>query len=643
MALTQAFPRMALLGRSIPKRTSGESQCGDLIVLLDGLNEAPVAAQTVVRWLQASLPWMRRNRVRLIVTSLPETWELVSGGVPNDELYFEGAAAARPDSAQAPAVPVTDFNEQEALNAAEMYSLDPALIDIPAFRHPLTLRMLRDGSSWKQSHSVYDLFRDYFRAVFARVRSTSESAHPEVFCWSSMIGIARSMRSRSTLWIDAPQYYGIFGSATSLANSFIASHLLVAGTDGLRFTFDELAFCLIASLPLSEVEQQLRSPSILEVASGDELFGDSLPLILSKLEKEGDQQQVARILAAIAQSEHDEFGFTSFRAHQIFLRSIRYLRDPAPYYEYIHQFVSACAAVSDPYLEDTHSLLPYCALPALAVEQRYELLRVVALRELDTGWREKDWEDLSYSEFWQDPHRTDFVTFTKYELDNNSQQFLEELFRWLQDTARLKAHDSHPEARLSEVASAVLFFCGKDLIATVTDRLAQDFEKDGYRSLLRLFAKKRHSEIAAAIERWNLSPTPQSDLAMVSCVSTLLERKDLQGDVVERLGGTTEEVLRRSNSAELIQMCLGVLLRVPSRVEGALARIEQIVKDPECIFDPYNLIAIENKYPSRAFTILQTLARNNRRRREDAYYVMSALVIPDDPTRIFGFCFTAFS
>jgi hypothetical protein len=133
------------------------------------------------------------------------------------------------------------------------------------------------------------------------------------------------------------------------------------------------------------------------------------------------------------------------------------------------------------------------------------LLRLVALRESDGGWRWKDWEDLSYLEFWQGRTRTEFVSFVKHELDHNSQRFIEELFSWLQIATRLKARDSHPEARLMDLASRVLFFSGDDLLVTVTDRLARDFEKDGHQSLLILFAERRRREMVVAIERWKLS------------------------------------------------------------------------------------------------------------------------------------------
>jgi hypothetical protein len=634
-ALSHTSPRIPLLKHTIPQRNSVERKSGDLIVLLDGLNEAPVMVQTIVRWFQASLPWMKANRVRLIVTSLPETWDLISVGIPQDDLYCD-APSAKQDSRQTKFVPVSDFSEKEALNAAGLYVLDPAFIDIPAFRHPLTLRMLRDGISWKQSHSIFDLFRDYFKAVFARVRSMSQSVYSDAFCWSAMSGIARSMRSRSSLWIDAEQYFEIFGSATNLANSFIASHLLVEGKDGLRFTFDELAFSLIANLPRSELEHQLHFSSMLEVITHGELLGESLPLILSRLENEGDHVWVGRILGDIAQSEHIELDPTSLMAHQFFLRSIRYLRDPAPYFEQIQQFVSRCAAVSSAYLENTHALLPYCELRALTTEQRYELLRLVALRESDRGWRWKEWEDLSYSEFWQGRTRTGFVAFVKHELGHNSQRFLDELFSWLQIATSLKTHDSHPEAKLMDLASGVLFFSGEDLFARVTDRLARNFEKDGHQNLLILFAGKRRHEMIVAIERWQLSDSPQLDRVIVSCASALLGR-DLPDQFVERLACTVEEVLKRSESPDVMGTGLGVLLRIPARVERTLETIEQLVQDPKSDLDPYILTEVERSHPSRAFNVLVTIAKNNPLRRQNAYYVMSTLVITEDPTRVFKF------
>jgi hypothetical protein len=634
--LSQESHRMLMLAGALPQRDGVEPRRGDLIVLLDGLNEAPVAPQKIAQWLQMSVAWLKANRVRLIVTSLPETWATVGRDISSDDLYADDLAAKQ-DSEQPRFVPVSDFNEEEALHAAEMYKLDLGLIEDPAFRHPLTLRMLRDGSSWKESHSIFDLFRDYFRAVFARIRSSSQPAYPDAFCWSMMSGIARSMRSRSSLWIEAEQYYEIFKSSTDLANHFISSHLLVEGTNGLRFIFDELAFSLIASLPISELEPQLRSPSILEDATRDELSGDSLPLILSRLEKEGDHLQVGGILAAIAQSKHGEFTLSSFTAHRIFLRSIRYLRDPALYFELISQFVASCVKVTTTYMEDEHSLFPFLELPGLTTEQRYQLLRLLALRESDDEWRERDWEGLSYAAFWQGRHRDEFAMFVRHELDHNSQRFLEELFRWLQDSTRLKgSNDDHSEARLTELASGVLFFCGEDLTVTVTDRLARDSEKEGHGRLLRLFVKRWPAEMTAAVERWRSFRTSAFHGAIAASALALLG-KELPDEVVERLADAVEEVLASSNRLEIRDTCLSALLRVPSRVEGTLERIEQLVQDPDSAFYPNILEAIETTRPARAFGLLQLFAKNNPRRREDAYYVMSTFLIPEDPTRVFKF------
>lgn len=633
-ALTDASPRISLLDNVIPRRDSG-GRSSDLIVLLDGLNEAPVIAQTIIRWFQTSLPWMKTNRVRLIVSSLPETWSLVSGGIPKNDLYIEEHAAER-DSGQSSFIAVLDFNEKEALNAAGMYAIDPALIDNPVFRHPLTLRMLRDGSSWKDSRNIFDLFRDYFKAIFARVRLTSKSIYPDAFCWSVMIAIAVDMRSRSSLWIDARKYFEIFGSAVDLANSFIAAHLLVEGADGLRFTFDELAFSLIASIPASELEKQLLLDSKLELATHDQLLWDSIPLILSRFEKEKNHGAISRVLSAISQSDHHEFDYTSFMAHRVFVRSVRFLHDPFPYYEYIQAFVARCASISSPYVENGHPLLPFCELPTLKIEQRYELLRLVALRERDTGWRWKDWQNLSPSDFWFARLGTPFLAFVKHELERNGNRFLDELFTWLQDNTNLRARDSHPEAKLRDLASAVLFFCGETLFTAVIDRLARDFLKEGHGNLLFLFAEEKPLEMALAIERWEILQNPQMDHVLVSCASVVLGRS-LPSQVVEQVARVVEHVLNRSKSHELTGVALGVLLLIPTRLEGALTSIEQLVQDPESALDPYMFTALENSHPSRAFRVLVQIAANNPNRREAALYVLSSLVIPDEPTTVFKY------
>jgi hypothetical protein len=634
-ALTEVSPRISLLNGFIPRGDSSGPKDDDLIVLLDGLNEAPVVAQTIIRWFQASLPWMKENRVRLIVTSLPETWTLVEKGLPRSDLYSVEQSQEQ-DSNQSTSTTVTDFNENEALSAAGLYEFDPALIDNPAFRHPLTLRMLRDGSSWRLSRNIFDLFRDYFKAAFSRVGLTTKSPYSDAFCWSLMVAVATDMRSRSSLWIGAKKYFEIFGAAADLANSFIAAHLLVEGADGLRFTFDELTFSLIASLPLAELEEQLHLDSNLDLATRDQLLWDAIPLILCRFEKEGKLRAIGAVLSSIAQANHHELDYTSFTAHRIFLRSVRFLHDPVPYYEQILAFVAKCASVSSAYLEDTHSLLPYCELPALTTQQRYELLRRIALRESDTGWRWKDWRDLSPFEFRHARLQTPFRVFVEHELENRSDRFLDVLFTWLQDETYLRARDSHPEAKLRDLASAFLFFSGESLFIAVTDRLARDIEKEGHSHLLTLIAEKKPLKMATALEQWKVLQSPQRDRVIVSCAFVILGA-DIPDQVGEQLARVVEDVRKRSHSPELVGRALGVLLRIPTRLEVALEAIERLAQDPQSVLDPYMLMTIETTHPSRAFSVLVAIAANSHQRREAALYVMSSLVIPEEPTRVFRY------
>src|ERR1019366_139319 len=102
-------------------------------------------------------------------------------------------------------------------------------------------------------------------------------------------------------------------------------------------------------------------------------------------------------------------------------------------------------------------------------------------------------------------------------------------------------------------------------------------------------------KMATALEQWKVLQSPQRDRVIVSCASVILGA-DIPDQVGEQLARVVEDVRKRSHSPELVGRALGVLLRIPTRLEVALEAIERLAQDPQSVLDPYMLMTIETTH-----------------------------------------------
>jgi hypothetical protein len=632
--LTRRFPRVVTSNNAF-RLDNWSGRLGQFLVAVDGLNELPGNPQSAAAWLEKSLNWIKLNDARMILTARPEYWELVARFIDPADVYTEEAPASEYDE-KTPMVVLDDFTEAEAELAGRLYGLLVTSSSSPAFRHPLLLRVMKETRSPGVLKSVYETFHSYFETNFDRIRSRLNAAVPNTFFWAVIAKIANRMRSNSTLWIKSDTYFELFGHAFDLANAAIDEHLFLQGSEGLRFAFDELAYCLVAGSADVELDGLLAVDPDLSVCDRDPLLWESIPLVLSKLESANRQDAVKAILSTIARSRHHEFHRASILVHRILIRSVQWLIDASIYAPELLAFAANCSAHTEFRLERFHTLLPLCEIDNLTPDQRYGLLRVIALAERDGGWRWKDWEDIAPEEFWQPVIKSDFLNFAKRELEIRPEGFIAALLTWVSDETRLKADDNQPEASLSDLASAILHFTHSSRFREIAEALADRAEQPNHTKLLRALASNRPVETIALIEEWDRLGMHAMDRITAEVAREILSN-NLPEHQLEQVSQILKGIVSRVQDSDLKALALAAMIRIPSSCDIAMSEIQHLSEDPDATLDPGMFRNLDHLDQRRVMAVLANISVRNasRERREFALWILGSIRIVEEPMAVF--------
>lgn len=603
---------------------------GDFFLFLDGLNEVRGTAEETGRWLESSWNWLRTDRVRLIISCRPEYWSLIHDFLDSELLYVDSSSSAidvRTKSISVKlGVTVNDFSEVEANEARALYGFIPAEELQSIFRHPFLFRIYREVRSLNDLNpaSVYGLFEVYVNTIWRRVRASKEHSVSEAFLRATFERIASILRERKTLWLETGAFFELFQRDQWLADAFLAEHLLVEGEHGLRFSFDEIAYYFVAVSWVKDFETDVASVDLGVLRKDDPILYEATPLVVSRLEEQGKQKSVSSLLHALDSPVHNFLSLQSYTEHQLFLRSVQWLRKPSDYFEQIRQFAENCAKsrgswpATDHWVEDHHPLFPLYTLPEMSQEQRFELLRAIAIRERDYGWRWRDWETLSHEDFWRfrdpadawsgrDLENNTLKPFVCREIQTKSDFVIDTFVEGIDDPTLLATTSPPAEATVGDLACAFLFHSGPKYMRRISDALATRVEKgasDHAGLLLRTIASRHPLEMTAILEEWEANHLYSEVIGRVASGLVITRPEEA---IVERIARVLDRLLRRSPSPQLQAALMESLSEIPSRVPEVLDLMEELTASSSVILEPSIFRALSKKAPERVLLTLKSI------------------------------------
>ena len=231
-----------------------EEQGGQLLMLVDGLNELPDAGIKPLPFLDSCVSWSETSRARLVLSTRPEFWRVARSRIP-PRLIFEPQGAARTGSSGEGQVRnIGDFTPDEEREARQRHNLPPVTIRLS---HPLLMRIFSEiGADAKKGPlfrvDAYEHFLDLKCGAIA-----SRTGEHSTLIRDRLEGLACTAFERGGFAVPGERFAALCGSG-NVASATLDERLLVRTEAGYRFAFDEIGEYLSAITlrdPAALVEQ----------------------------------------------------------------------------------------------------------------------------------------------------------------------------------------------------------------------------------------------------------------------------------------------------------------------------------------------------------------------------------------------------
>ncbi|MGW7452909.1 serine protease [Streptomyces sp. NPDC054787] len=222
-----------------------------LVVVLDAAEEMPAElAQRLAPWSAATVGWLGRTGVRLVVAARAEYWER-AGALYPPEVLHRPARAAR---GLPPALVVGDLTPAEAATARARLGIPEGAVREADARHPLTLRLLAGiraagvtaGRPGRDEVFAAHLDLTALR-VAVRIAAATGAAHgPGVRRLAARVAGSVHEAARRCLGagqgqLDRASFEELFPWRTGWAPAVLTEGLLVPAGPGYRFAHEELS------------------------------------------------------------------------------------------------------------------------------------------------------------------------------------------------------------------------------------------------------------------------------------------------------------------------------------------------------------------------------------------------------------------
>jgi hypothetical protein len=221
-----------------------------LIVVIDGLNEAPVPLKQIHQWLLNADRRLGTRGVTLVIGCRPEFWTLVKSVVGKPVPIELGW-----------------FSDDERKKASALYRVDS---DLRAFSYPLLLRLASEQPHGSRTPiSVSSAVEQYARLVVEKATVDVEGQLTEGQVWSRVMSVGRALASRGDLRMPLAEYETLCGPFP-LPAALINEGLFQEGPLGIRPLFDEVGYWMqaeaLAAEPIASILELNQSVFLLTYA-----------------------------------------------------------------------------------------------------------------------------------------------------------------------------------------------------------------------------------------------------------------------------------------------------------------------------------------------------------------------------------------
>jgi hypothetical protein len=604
-----------------PDRLAGQltelsrSHPGELVVLLDGLNELQSPAPVVRAWLQRSGDWLGIAQARLIVSSRPEAWKSARGWL--------GLTSERDDEKPS----LAELTSEEAARAAKAYGLPPRLREAPVFRHPLMVRMYwearGDEADAEDRLGYHDLFSRFLAAKIKSARDRLDRPPSELLVQTRLAALGKMLQDRPDLWIDPAEYFALFPGDSDLADALLAEHLVVEGVHGIRLAFDEVASFLIAkAFDLShdptpeEWEAWRRADSpILPV----------VPFLVARLEADGKPGSLRRWLEAQVRFQYKEPPYAYYET--LLMRCFQGMRRPQDHFDLMQAWASHLLESWRTEGTFHDRVLPLVTSLDLSLEQRLGILRLLVQDQHYYDWEPKHWRRLTREQFWDRNLGHDAPLLLWQEVQQATGQTIEILLEWLGDPSPLSS-DGGPSstARLGDLAAGMLFHAFSDQTAVLAEALLRH-RGPGAEWLCRVLCEEKPAAMLDVFEA-RAREGPQLDEQICQMAKSLVEALQDE-DRVRRLATLLDTCLGRGVSDNGRNAALGVLARMPWRQDQVVEGMIEAMRTGPRPFPVYDLKPLLESHFDRLVPELERLMCENPASEGESILSLLSDIFPD--------------
>lgn len=347
-----------------------------LVVLIDGLNEAPVSSPA--RWLDwaaRTVPFAENERLRIIVTCRTEYWELIAADLPT-RLFHEGRSTGHH---------LGYFGEEQAAHALERYELQDSGLTSADVKHPFLARIY-----WKLSLQGSGV------AGLSRYKATQRYVEEAVRKVAGTVGLSRRVvhavlqraadvaQRRGEHLIDRRSLNDIAIDQPGVVSALFDENLLVTTQGGCRFAFDQTLEFIVAG-QISEAE--LTSEDFLnDVGSARAPIAGAATFALLRIEREETAGELNRVLDTITEQLRRTDGREGLA--YLLTEAFRSFDDLSSVIGALRRFL-AVAVTRDVTVHD--EVLELCRAIEVPVELKLSLLRAVApIDRYSWDWENRD-------------------------------------------------------------------------------------------------------------------------------------------------------------------------------------------------------------------------------------------------------------
>jgi NACHT domain len=434
--------------------SSLQSAGEQLTVILDGLNEIPVAAaQSLDSWLDRSITWLEETNTKLIVSSRSEYWQTCVSLFPEERMYQE---SNKKDSQVG--LSLGDFSEDEAERVKDLYSLAPA-IPIHHIQHPLIARIyLELESEVTQARVVgttrYQVLQRFIKLKCDRIARAVGlgvlSSHVE----SCLIEAARVTLATGQLEFEDSQFFSLFMNNAALADQFVHEGLFMTTSGGKRFGFDEIAEFLQSKLLGIDTIVTYFSPN----KNVQKLTTGAIVYAILRLDEQGKSELVSRAISAIVRghrlfANEEEYWPRYGICESVLPQLVQQIQSPEQFRVDIEAYAADLAG-NESYLDFIYDRFGFrlaVGRSRLPLTLKLSLLRTFLLREDSYDFEHHHWDDL---ERYVIRSRGHTGTILAELIQATPLAVFECLIEWLTDSTLLREHKS----TVADAAIAMMFF-----------------------------------------------------------------------------------------------------------------------------------------------------------------------------------------